>query len=195
MTRQSLTAGIDEAGRGPLAGPVVAAAVIFRPGQTVEGLGDSKVLSETRRNSLAPLIRASAWVGVGIAEPEEIDRVNILQATMIAMCRALWALSVKPDRALIDGNRVPVDLDCQGEAIIGGDARIAEISAASIIAKTERDALMRRAETRWPGYGFASHKGYGTAAHRAAISQLGPCPIHRMGFAPVAQHTLRLTPR
>ena len=195
MLDTGLIAGIDEAGRGPLAGPVVAAAVVFRPGQSVHGLGDSKVLSEARRNELAPLVRAAAWVGLGIAEPEEIDRINILQATMLAMCRALWVLPVRPRRALIDGNRIPGTLDCEGEAIIGGDAKVAEISAASIIAKTARDALMVRADHRWPGYGFAAHKGYGTAIHRTAIIELGPCPIHRRSFAPVAQRALGLTPR
>jgi len=195
MTTTRLVAGIDEAGRGPLAGPVVAAAVVFRPGCTVDGLGDSKALSEARREKLLPLIHAAAFVGVGIAEPEEIDRINILQATMIAMCRALWALPVRPDRALIDGNRVPDRLDCAGEAIVGGDASIPEISAASIVAKTLRDDLMRRADLRWPGYGFAAHKGYGTAAHMSAIAENGPCPIHRLSFAPIAQRALGLTPR
>ncbi|MEN0652879.1 MULTISPECIES: ribonuclease HII [Hyphobacterium] len=195
MPTYSLIAGIDEAGRGPLAGPVVAAAVVFRPGHSVTGLGDSKTLSEARRHALLPLIREAAHIGVGIAEPEEIDRINILQATMIAMCRALWSLPLRPDRALIDGNRVPDRLDCDGEAIIGGDASIAEISAASIVAKTLRDALMQRADHRWPGYGFAAHKGYGTAAHMAAIARNGPCPIHRMSFAPIAQRALGLTPR
>ncbi|MBI1234451.1 MAG: ribonuclease HII [Alphaproteobacteria bacterium] len=195
MTTTRLVAGIDEAGRGPLAGPVVAAAVVFRPGCTVGGLGDSKALSEARREKLLPLIHAAAFVGVGIAEPEEIDRINILQATMIAMCRALWALPVRPDRALIDGNRVPDRLDCAGEAIVGGDASIPEISAASIVAKTLRDDLMRRADLRWPGYGFAAHKGYGTAAHMSAIAENGPCPIHRLSFAPISQRALGLTPR
>lgn len=195
MTTPSLIAGIDEAGRGPLAGPVVAAAVAFRPGCSVGGLGDSKALSEARRENLLPLIQAAAFVGVGIAEPEEIDRINILQATMVAMRRAILALPVRPDRALIDGNRVPPGLGCDAEAIVGGDASVPEISAASIIAKTLRDDLMRRADTRWPGYGFAAHKGYGTAAHMTAIAEIGPCPIHRMSFAPIAQRALGLTPR
>ena len=195
MPAHSLIAGIDEAGRGPLAGPVVAAAVVFRPGRSVDGLGDSKALSERRRETLFPLIQDAAFVGVGIAEPEEIDRINILQATMIAMCRALRALPVRPDRALIDGNRIPPGLGCDGEAIVGGDASVPEISAASIIAKTLRDDLMRRADLRWPGYGFAAHKGYGTAAHMSAIAENGPCPIHRLSFAPIAQRALGLTPR
>lgn len=195
MTTPARIAGIDEAGRGPLAGPVVAAAVIFRSGQSVDGLGDSKALSESRREKLLPLIHAAAYVGVGIAEPEEIDRINILQATMVAMRRAILALSVCPDRALIDGNRVPPALGCDAEAIVGGDASVAEISAASIVAKTLRDDLMRRADARWPGYGFAAHKGYGTAAHMTAIARQGPCPIHRLSFAPIAQRALGLTPR
>ncbi|MCF8880797.1 ribonuclease HII [Hyphobacterium sp. SN044] len=195
MNPPALIAGIDEAGRGPLAGPVVAAAVIFHPRRRVQGLDDSKRLSERARTILAARIRQKAWVGIGIAEPEEIDRRNILHATMIAMCRALWALPVRPDRALIDGNRVPARLDCDGEAIVGGDASVPEISAASIIAKTARDALMQRADTRWPGYGFAAHKGYGTATHLAALAEIGPCPIHRLSFAPIAQRALGLTPR
>lgn len=195
MTTPSLIAGIDEAGRGPLAGPVVAAAVIFRPECSVDGLGDSKALSEARREKLVPLIHAAAFVGVGIAEPEEIDRINILQATMVAMRRAVLALPLRPGRALIDGNRVPPGLGCDAEAIVGGDASVPEISAASIIAKTLRDDLMRRADLRWPGYGFAAHKGYGTAAHMSAIAENGPCPIHRLSFAPIAQRALGLTPR
>lgn len=195
MTTPALIAGIDEAGRGPLAGPVVAAAVIFHPRRRVQGLDDSKRLSEPARNMLAARIRQKAWIGIGIAEPEEIDRLNILHATMIAMCRALWSLPVRPDRALIDGNRIPDRLDCDGEAIIGGDASVPAISAASIIAKTARDALMQRADTRWPGYGFATHKGYGTATHLAALAEIGPCPIHRQSFAPIAQRALGLTPR
>lgn len=195
MAEAHLIAGIDEAGRGPLAGPVVAAAVVFHPRRRVNGLTDSKLLTAEERTALAARIREKAWIGVGIAEPEEIDRLNILHATMIAMCRALWSLPVRPDKALVDGNRLPTGLDCDGEAIIGGDASVPAISAASIIAKTVRDALMERAEIRWPGYGFAAHKGYATPVHRAAILSLGPCPIHRRSFAPVAQRTLDLTPR
>lgn len=195
MEANTLIAGIDEAGRGPLAGPVVAAAVVFRPGRSVEGLDDSKALSAARRDALFPAILEASFFGIGIAEPEEIDRINILQATMTAMCRALSALPARPSRALIDGNRVPGQLDCDGEAIVGGDASVPEISAASIIAKTVRDRLMQRAELRWPGYGFAAHKGYGTAFHMAALGEKGPCPIHRMTFAPITQRALDLTPR
>lgn len=180
-----LIAGVDEAGRGPLAGPVVAAAVILDPARPVAGLGDSKVISEKRRASLAVQIRQYAWVGVGIAEPEEIDRLNILQATMTAMARAVRNLPRVPGHVLIDGNRVPGGLPCPAEAIIKGDASVAAIGAASIIAKTVRDALMAHAALRFPGYGFEAHKGYPSAIHRNALIALGPCPIHRFSYAPV----------
>jgi ribonuclease HII len=178
-------AGVDEAGRGPLAGPVVAAAVILDPARPISGLGDSKVISEKRRASLALEIRQCAWVGVGIAEPEEIDRINILQATMTAMARAVRNLPLVPGHILIDGNRVPEGLPCSAEAIIKGDASEAAIGAASIIAKTVRDGLMLRAALRFPGYGFEGHKGYPSAVHRNALIALGPCPIHRFSYAPV----------
>ncbi len=180
-----LIAGVDEAGRGPLAGPVVAAAVILDPARPIAGLGDSKVISEKRRAGLALQIRQCAWVGVGIAEPEEIDRLNILQATMTAMARAVRNLPFTPGHILIDGNRVPHDLPCSAEAIIKGDASEAAIGAASIIAKTVRDDLMLRAALRFPGYGFEGHKGYPSATHRNALIALGPCPIHRFSYAPV----------
>lgn len=184
-TPDSLIAGVDEAGRGPLAGPVVAAAVILDPTRSIAGLGDSKVISEKRRASLALQIRQCAWVGVGIAEPEEIDRLNILQATMTAMARAVRNLPRPPGYILIDGNRVPEGLPCPAEAIIKGDASQAAIGAASIIAKTVRDGLMLRAALRFPGYGFEAHKGYPSALHRNALIALGPCPIHRFSYAPV----------
>ena len=178
-------AGVDEAGRGPLAGPVVAAAVILDPARPVAGLGDSKAISEKRRTALALQIRQFAWVGVGIAEPEEIDRLNILQATMTAMARAVRNLPLVPGHILIDGNRVPEGLPCSAEAIIKGDASEAAIGAASIIAKTVRDDLMLRAALRFPGYGFEAHKGYPSSLHRNALITLGPCPIHRFSYAPV----------
>ncbi|WP_339741209.1 ribonuclease HII [uncultured Maricaulis sp.] len=178
-------AGVDEAGRGPLAGPVVAAAVILDPARPVAGLGDSKAISEKRRTALALQIRQFAWVGVGIAEPEEIDRLNILQATMTAMARAVRNLPLMPGHILIDGNRVPEGLPCSAEAIIKGDASEAAIGAASIIAKTVRDDLMLRAALRFPGYGFEAHKGYPSSLHRNALITLGPCPIHRFSYAPV----------
>ncbi|WP_366511535.1 ribonuclease HII [Maricaulis sp.] len=178
-------AGVDEAGRGPLAGPVVAAAVILDPSRPIEGLGDSKALTEHRRLSLYALIREHAWVGIGIAEPAEIDRLNILHATMAAMARAVSRLPVMPDQALIDGNRVPPDLPCPARSIIKGDASEACIGAASIIAKTIRDRLMIEAATRFAGYGLAGHKGYPSPAHRAALGALGATPIHRRSYAPV----------
>jgi ribonuclease HII len=189
LTASPIIAGIDEAGRGPLAGPVVAAAVILDPKRPIDGLNDSKKLSAKRRDALACEIRAHAMFAVGIAEPEEIDRINILQATMIAMRRAVLNLSITPSRALIDGNRVPDDLPCPADWIIGGDAIEPAISAASIIAKTVRDQLMIEAETRFPGYGFAGHKGYGAAKHLDAIRSLGPCAIHRYSFSPIRQHS------
>tara|TARA_R110002073_G_scaffold17367_8_gene65369 strand:- start:57 stop:671 length:615 start_codon:yes stop_codon:yes gene_type:complete len=184
-TPDRLIAGVDEAGRGPLAGPVVAAAVILDPARPIAGLGDSKVISEKRRASLALQIRQCAWVGVGIAEPEEIDQLNVLQATMTAMARAVRNLPRLPGYILIDGNRVPDGLPCPAEAIIRGDASQAAIGAASIIAKTVRDGLMLRAALRFPGYGFEAHKGYPSALHRNALIALGPCPIHRFSYAPV----------
>ena len=189
LTASPIIAGIDEAGRGPLAGPVVAAAVILDPKRPIDGLNDSKKLSARRRDTLAREIRAHAMFAVGIAEPEEIDRINILQATMIAMRRAVLNLSITPSRALIDGNRVPDDLPCPADWVIGGDAIEPAISAASIIAKTVRDQLMIEAETRFPGYGFAGHKGYGAAKHLDAIRSLGPCAIHRYSFSPIRQHS------
>jgi len=185
-----LVAGVDEAGRGPLAGPVVAAAVILDEQRPIEGLADSKTLAEARREALAPVIRERAlgW-GIGIATVEEIDALNILRATMVAMQRSLAALAVVPCHVKVDGNRCPalsdVGLACTVEAIVGGDGTVAEISAASILAKTARDAWMRQAAQEYPGYGFERHKGYGTPSHLQALARLGPCPLHRRSFAPV----------
>ena len=185
-----LVAGVDEAGRGPLAGPVVAAAVILDGRRPIEGLADSKRLAEARREALAPAVRerAVAWA-VGMASVEEIDRLNILRATLLAMQRALGALEVRPGHVRVDGNRCPclteIGLSCTAEAVVGGDATVAEISAASILAKTTRDAWMRQAALDYPGYGFERHKGYGTALHLQALARLGPCPLHRRSFAPV----------
>ena len=186
MTDPFLIAGIDEAGRGPLAGPVVAAAVILDPAQPIAGLADSKILSATRREQLAVEIRAKAlaWA-LGRAEAAEIDQINILQATLLAMQRAVANLSIAPDHALVDGNRCPA-LACSCQAIIKGDATEPAISAASILAKTARDAELRQLDARYPQYGFARHKGYPTAAHREALRRYGPCPEHRRSFAPVA---------
>lgn len=178
-------AGVDEAGRGPLAGPVVAAAVILHPDRTIAGLADSKKLTPERREELAPVIRQLACVGIGIAEPAEIDRINILHATMAAMARAVGNLSIRPGYALIDGNRIPEGLPCPAEALIKGDAREPAISAASIIAKTVRDAIMRDAARRFPEYGFEGHKGYPCPSHRALLAERGACAIHRRSYAPV----------
>lgn len=184
-------AGVDEAGRGPLCGPVYAAAVILDPLRPIDGLNDSKKLSEKKREALAPLIRerALAWA-VGIATVEEIDRLNILHATMLAMRRAVEGLAVPPDQVLIDGNRVPPGLTMPARAIVGGDASEAAISAASILAKTGRDHEMMALAALYPQYGIAQHKGYPTAEHLAALRAHGPSPIHRRSFAPVAQSAL-----
>lgn len=177
--------GVDEAGRGPLAGPVVAAAVILDPARPIVGLADSKKLSAGKREKLAIEIRAKAlaW-SVAEATVEEIDTLNILQATLLAMQRAVAGLTPTPTEVLIDGNRCP-RLDLPARAIIGGDATVAEISAASILAKTVRDAGMLVLHERFPQYGFARHMGYGTAAHLAALRVHGPSPVHRRSFSPV----------
>lgn len=182
-----LIAGVDEAGRGPLAGPVFAAAVILDPGRRIRGLRDSKVLKAERREELALLIRerAIAWA-VASADVEEIDTLNILRATLLAMKRAVEALGVLPIEALVDGNQCPA-LACPVHAIVKGDRDVASISAASILAKTARDALLVELDVTYPHYGFARNKGYGTADHLAALDRYGPCPIHRRSFAPVAQ--------
>ncbi|MEG1969625.1 MAG: ribonuclease HII [Burkholderiaceae bacterium] len=180
-----LTAGVDEAGRGPLAGPVVAAAVILDPARPINGLADSKKLSARKRERLAEEIRAKAlaWC-VAEASVEEIDQLNILQATLLAMQRAVAGLATVPERVLVDGNQLP-RLPVAARAIIGGDAIEPAISAASILAKTVRDSMMVAADTEFPGYGFAQHAGYGTAQHMAALQALGASPIHRRSFAPV----------
>lgn len=177
--------GVDEAGRGPLAGPVFAAAVILDPQRPIQGLADSKKLAEKRREALAAAIRdrALAW-SVASASVEEIDRLNILQATLLAMQRAVAGLGMKPTEVLIDGNRCP-PLEIPARAIVGGDATVAEISAASILAKTARDAEMRRLHVLAPQYGLDRHKGYGTADHMAALRRFGPADFHRRSFAPV----------
>jgi len=180
-----IVCGIDEAGRGPLAGPVCAAAVVLNPSRFIAGLNDSKQLSEKKRDALAPLIRefAVAWA-VGWASVEEIDELNIRQANFLAMKRAFAGLGVTPTQALVDGNDPP-PLSCKVRCIVGGDASEPAISAASILAKTSRDALMIDLCAQYPGYGFSKHKGYGSAAHMEAIRRLGPSPVHRRTFAPV----------
>ena len=185
-----LIAGVDEAGRGPLAGPVVAAAVILHPERRYEGLDDSKKLSAAYRNELAADIRrrSLAW-SVAWSDAAEIDAINILAATMLAMRRALLGLSVFPAGVQVDGNRLPnlgfFGCQLEGEAIVGGDGKVPSISAASIIAKTTRDAFMERMDTLYPGYEFARHKGYGTEVHRERLREFGPCDLHRRSFAPV----------
>ncbi|MFN2349246.1 MAG: ribonuclease HII [Thioalkalivibrio sp.] len=178
-------AGVDEVGRGPLAGPVVAAAVILDPGVPIEGLRDSKKLTAARREALDMKIRerALAWA-LGFCSPAEIDRINILQASLLAMARAVEALSVAPELALIDGNRCP-RLAMTAHAVIKGDSRVPAISAASIIAKVHRDRLMLELDACHPGYGLAEHKGYPTPVHLDALDRLGPSPCHRASFAPV----------
>jgi ribonuclease HII len=182
----ALTCGVDEAGRGPWAGPVCAAAVILNPADPIAGLADSKRLSAAARERLEPQIKARALAySVVFVSAADIDRVNIRRATHQAMQRAVAELSLAPGFVQIDGNDAPV-MPCPAEAIIKGDGKIACISAASILAKTARDRLMITLDQDWPGYGFAQHKGYGVAAHAEALARLGPCPEHRMSFRPVA---------
>nr|WP_207188033.1 ribonuclease HII [Thiorhodovibrio winogradskyi] len=179
-------AGVDEAGRGPLAGPVVAAAVILNPNQPLTGLADSKKLSATQREHLDRDIRASAFgYAIAMVSAADIDQENILNASLRAMREALHALQPPADRALIDGNRCPRDLRCPAEAIVRGDASEPAISAASILAKVARDRLMLKLDAEYPGYGFARHKGYPTKRHLEALQRLGPCLEHRLSFAPV----------
>jgi len=180
-----LTAGVDEVGRGPLAGPVVAAAVILDPARPIAGLKDSKQLSERKREALAAQIRsdALAWA-LGRAEVEEIDAINILQASLLAMQRAVAALSLAPELVLVDGNHCP-RLACPAQAIVKGDGLVPTISAASILAKVSRDREMLDLDARYPGYGLAQHKGYPSKAHLAALQTLGASPVHRRSFAPV----------
>ena len=188
---QGLIAGVDEAGRGPLAGPVVAGAVILDERQPITGLADSKKLSEKRREELAAEIvsKSLAW-SFGWADAQEIDCINILQATHLAMRRAIIGLRIRPAQVEVDGNRLP-NLEIggrqiAGNAIVGGDALVEAISAASILAKVRRDAIMCEVDQLYPGYGFAQHKGYGTALHRESLDRLGPCPQHRWSFRPVS---------
>jgi ribonuclease HII len=180
-----LVAGVDEAGRGPLAGGVVAAAVILDPARPVGGLADSKTLSASTRERIAAEIRgrALAW-SIGSADHAEIDRLNILNAALLAMQRAVQALPVRPREVIVDGNRCP-NVECAVRAVIGGDRTVPAISAASILAKVQRDREMLELDRRYPGYGFARHKGYPTREHLAALARLGPCPVHRRSFGPV----------
>ncbi len=181
----TLVAGVDEVGRGPLCGPVIAAAVILDPERPVVGLNDSKKLTARQREALFDVIcdQALTW-SLGRAEVAEIDQLNILHATMLAMQRAVASLSLLPELAYVDGNRCP-KLPCQAEAVIKGDSKVPEIAAASIIAKVARDREMAIIDQQWPGYGIAGHKGYPTPAHLAALKRLGPTPVHRRSFKPV----------
>jgi ribonuclease HII len=182
--------GIDEAGRGPWAGPVVAAAVILDATNIPSGINDSKKLTEARREHLFEQIMTNADVGIGIGNLERIASDNILGATMWAMSEAVSKLKQRPDHALIDGNRAP-KLPIRIQTIVSGDARSLSVASASIIAKVTRDRMMRALDAEFPGYGFAQHKGYGTAAHQAALARLGPSPCHRMSFAPLRVLTTR----
>ncbi|WP_299727430.1 ribonuclease HII [uncultured Endozoicomonas sp.] len=182
-----IIAGVDEVGRGPLCGPVITAAVVLDPARPIPGLNDSKKLSEKKRDELFDLIcrDALSW-SLGRAEVAEIDELNILHATMLAMQRAVEGLSVTPDLAYIDGNRCP-KLACRAEAVVKGDSRVAEIAAASIVAKVTRDREMAVLDKEWPGYGIAGHKGYPTKVHMDALKKLGATPIHRRSFKPVRE--------
>ena len=189
-----LVAGVDEAGRGPLAGPVVAAAVILDDLKPIPGLADSKTLSPRQRERLSAEIHARALCfSVAQASVEEIDRLNILQATLLAMRRAVMGLRLKPHKVLVDGNRLPT-LDIVAEAVVQGDRKVPAISAASILAKVARDRWCLEIDAEYPAYGFAAHKGYGTAQHLAALQRHGATPWHRRSFSPVAQVLLRETP-
>jgi ribonuclease HII len=186
LVQQVLVAGVDEAGRGPLAGPVVVAAVILNKRRRINGLDDSKKLTPARREVLyARIVERAVAYSVIVIDREEIDRINIFQATMVGMTRALLGLMPAATEALIDGNQLPKNLPCPARAIIGGDALEPSISAASILAKVSRDRLMVAMDAQFPGYGFADHKGYSTPGHLAALQRLGPCAEHRRSFEPV----------
>lgn len=189
-----LCAGVDEAGRGPLAGPVFAAAVILDPAAPISGLNDSKKLTALRRDALALEIKAKAlaWC-IASASVAEIDQINILGATMLAMRRACEGLQPAPQQVLVDGNRVPTGLSCPARFVVGGDAKVPAISAASILAKTARDAYCEQMHERFPAYAFDRHKGYGTALHMKRLQEFGPCEEHRRSFAPVRRHFETLT--
>ena len=184
-------AGLDEVGRGPLAGPVVSAAVVLDLDHVPEGLADSKMLTAARREALFSEILAAAQVGIASVPHRDIDAINIRQASLLAMCRALAALPCRPDMALVDGNDPP-GLPCATEAIVKGDSRIASIAAASVVAKVLRDRMMARLGNAYPAYGFASNAGYSTRGHLTVLASEGPCPFHRLSFAPLRQGLLDL---
>ncbi|MFC5484024.1 ribonuclease HII [Microvirga aerilata] len=187
----SCIAGLDEVGRGPLAGPVVSAAVVLDLDHVPQGLADSKALTAARREALFAEILATSRVGLASVSHQEIDTINIRQASLLAMCRALAALPCKPDMAFVDGNDPP-GLPCSTEAVIKGDSSIASIAAASIVAKVVRDRMMARLGQAYPAYGFASNAGYSTKAHLSAVASEGPCPFHRLSFSPLRQGLLDL---
>ncbi len=191
---RGLVAGVDEAGRGPLAGPVVAAAVILDPACIPDGIDDSKALTAAKRAELSAALLACARVGIGMATVEEIDQLNILWATMLAMTRAVAALDLRPAYILVDGNRCP-QWEHHSEPVIGGDALCLSIAAASIVAKHRRDCMMIELDAAFPGYGWANNKGYAAKVHQNALRTLGPTPHHRRSFAPVAQAELDFGPR
>jgi len=181
----ALVAGVDEVGMGPLAGPVIAAAVVLPADVSVDGVADSKKVPKAKRETLAELLQASALgIGIGMVDVDEIDAINIYQAGLLAMRRAVAALPVVPNHLLIDSRRIP-ECEIQQTCVDDGDATVYSIAAASIVAKVHRDRLMRELDERYPGYGFAAHAGYATAAHLKALRSLGPCPVHRRSFAPV----------
>jgi ribonuclease HII len=190
-TGRRCIAGLDEVGRGPLAGPVVAAAVVLDLDRVPEGLADSKALPAARREFLFAEILATSQVGIATISHAEIDTINIRQASLLAMCRALAALPCRPDMALVDGNDPPL-LPCAVEALVKGDATVASIAAASIVAKVVRDRLMKRLGDVFPAYGFGSNAGYSTAGHLSALTREGPCPFHRRSFSPLRQGVLDL---
>jgi ribonuclease HII len=192
ITQNILVAGVDEAGRGPLAGPVVAAAVILDPVRPIDGLADSKILSESKRNSLFKMIKENAlsW-SVGMSDVDEIDELNILQATLLAMQRAVNGLATQPDEVLIDGNHLP-RLSMPAQAIVKGDSKVEAISAASIVAKVARDKIMLDYHIKYPDFSFHLHKGYGTRQHINEISQFGILPIHRRTFNPVKMMIVKM---
>jgi len=187
----SCIAGLDEVGRGPLAGPVVSAAVVLDLGNVPQGLADSKALTAAKREALFAEILATSEVGIASVSHQEIDTINIRQASLLAMCRALAALPCTPDMAFVDGNDPP-NLPCSAEAVIKGDSSIASVAAASIVAKVVRDRMMARLGNAYPAYGFASNAGYSTKAHLTAVASEGPCPFHRMSFSPLRQGLLDL---
>jgi ribonuclease HII len=187
MTDEPGVAGCDEAGRGPLAGPVVCAAVVLPERHGIGGLRDSKALSASRRELLAAMVRERARWALAVVPPAEVDAMNVLAATLAGMARAIAALDPAPERAVVDGDRVPPGLGVPAEAWVRGDARHAAVAAASILAKTERDRLMRELDLDYPKYGFARHFGYPTPEHLAALRSHGPCPAHRRTFAPVVE--------